>query len=355
MRKTIKKKEGVSFFTNTKKWSLYIYLTVFAIYGNTLFNKYSLDDEFVIKDNKQVQQGIKSIPEIFTSQYVQSKESSFGYRPVTKAVFAIEYEFFGENPFVSHLINVLLYAITCILLLKLLIKVLLPKTGYVFVFITLLLWICHPLHTEVVASLKNREEIIYLILCLLSLKYFIHFYEKPKWYIFLAAIALYMLSYITKQSAISFIMIIPMVLWFLYYKNGSLGFIIQNNLKIIITVIALFFATYFLYNIPNLFFPAEKITLFSFENPLHIDHAIAAKIAVSAYAMLFNLKLLLIPHPLVFYYGQFTIPQVNISDVMVIFSLLLHATILFFTVKYLKNKSVIIFGTLFYLALRDLA
>lgn len=348
MVKKNKKANDLSFFENFKKWPLFIYLLVFAIYGNTIFNKYALDDEFVIKNNKQIQQGIKSIPEIFTTPYFQSKEMSFGYRPITKSVFAIEYEIFGENPFVSHFINVLLFAVTCVLLLKLLIKILLPKTGPAFIFIAILLWICHPIHTEVVASLKNREEILYLIFCLLSLQFFIRFFEKQKWYFFIAAIVLYILSFLTKQSAIAFAMIIPMVLWFLFIKSEPISKIVRSNLKIFFSIAVLLLVTYVLYKIPVWIFPTEKIALLSFENPLHFNHSKIAKLSVAAYAMLINLKLLIIPHPLVFYYGQFTIPDVHITDLLVIFSLLLHASILFFIIKYMKNKSVLIFGTLFY-------
>lgn len=348
MVKKIKKSEKISFFENFKKWPLFIYLTVFAIYGNTLFNNYALDDEFVIKHNKLVQQGIKSIPEIFASPYYQSKETSFGYRPVTKAVFAIEYQIFGENPFVGHLINILLFTVTSVILFKLLLKIVLARTGPVFIFFVMLLWICHPIHTEVVASLKNREEILYLIFCLLSLSFFIRFIEQRKWYFLPAALALYVLAYFTKQSAIAFVLIIPMVLWFLYIKIEPIGQMIKKNLNIFVIVMFLFIVTFILYKIPVWFFPAEKINLLSFENPLRFDNSKVSKLALSAYAMLINIKLLFIPHPLVFYYGQFTIPVVRISDFFVIFSLLFHAGMLFFTIKNLKSKSVLIFGILFY-------
>lgn len=348
MSKKDEKINRVSFFENFKKWPLFIYLLVFAIYGNTIFNKYALDDEFVIKNNEQVQKGIKAIPEIFVTQYFQNSNANFGYRPFTKAVFAIEYEIFGENPHVSHFINVLLFALTCTLLLKLLIKIILPRTGPIFIFITMLIWICHPIHTEVVASLKNREELLYLIFCLLSLKHFINFIEKQKWYYLVFAISFYIFSFLTKQSAISFALIIPMVLWFLFIKTEPITLMIKNNLRLISSVLILFVVAYILYKIPNWVFPSDKLELLSFENPLRFEHSKLARISLSAYAMLINIKLLFIPHPLVFYYGQFTIPEVKITDFWVLFSLLLHAIILFFTVKHLKKKSVLLFGTLFY-------
>lgn len=349
MSKKINKNKRLSFFEDFRKWRIFIFLAVFAIYGNSIFNNYSLDDEFVIKNNVQVHKGIKAIPEIFTSQYFTDKVSSFGYRPITKVIFAIEYQIFGENPKVSHFINVLLFALTSIILLKLLIKIILPKTGAVFIFITLLIWLFHPIHTEVVASLKNREELLYLIFCLLSLQHFINFIEKQKWYYLISAICLFILGYLSKQSAIAFILIIPMVLWFMYVKFDNFKNFIKENYKILFSVIILLAVAYILYKIPSWFFPADKIELLSFENPLRINHHTKIeRLSVSAYALLIYIKLLFIPHPLLFYYGQYTIPNVRISDFLVIVSIIIHIGILYYVIKNLKKKSILIFGTLFY-------
>ncbi len=307
-----------------------------------------MDDEFVVKDNQLVMKGIKGIPEIFTAQYYQNKSYSFGYRPITKAVFAVEYELCGVNPGVSHFINILLFAISCTILLKLLIRILLNRTGPVFIFIIMVIWIIHPIHTEVVASLKNREELLYFIFALLSLNYFIKYVEKHKTIHFLLGLFLFALSFLTKQSAISFILITPFVLWYLFVKPEPFLQQIKNNLRVIISILFLLVVAYIIYKIPYWFFPADKLDLLSFENPLRYDHSRLAKLSLAAYTLLIDLKLMLIPHPLIFYYGQYTIPGVKITDFWVLFSLVLHALILMFTAGYIKNKGILIFGIMFY-------
>lgn len=348
MKKKSSAQNRIPFFENIKRWPVIIFIIVFIVFGNTIFNKYALDDEFVIKNNSLVMKGFKGIPEIISTQYFKNKAASFGYRPITKIAFAIEYEIFGLNPAISHLINILLYAIACIILFKLLIKILLERTGPIFIFIITLIWIIHPLHTEVVASLKNREELLYFLFSLLSLKYFILYVEKHKIFYLFSAIILYSLSFFTKQSAISFALIIPLVLWFHFVKHESLIQMVKNNIRIIVSVICLLIAAYVIYKLPMWLFPPDKIDLLTFENPLRFDHSRMAKISLAAYTLLINLKLLFLPHPLVFYYGQFTIPEVHISDFWVIFSLLLHTVILFFSLKYVKKKTILVFGTLFY-------
>src|SRR5687768_11618676 len=90
------------------KIALAILALVLILYGNSLKNGYSLDDEYVIYNNATVQEGIKAIPEIFTSRYATEGESAYGYRPLAKAVFAIEHQLFGNKLAVSHFINLLI-------------------------------------------------------------------------------------------------------------------------------------------------------------------------------------------------------------------------------------------------------
>jgi len=349
MSKISSKHTNIQFFENFKKWRIFIFISVFIVYGNTVFNKYSLDDEFVIKNNTQVHKGIKAIPEIFTTQYFTDRVSSFGYRPFTKATFAIEYQLFKENPAISHLINILLFAITSIVLLNLLIRLILPKTGTVFLFVVMTFWIAHPIHTEVVASLKNREEILYFLFCLLSLKYFMDYAENHNLFKLFFALILFVFGYLSKQSAISFGLIIPMVLWYKYVKFENIKTLFKQNIHIIFSVSVLIVVTILLYKMPIWLFPPDKVELASFENQLRFNfHTKLERLSVALYSFFVYLKLMIFPHPLVFYYGQFTIPTINIKDFTVIFSLLLHLTFLFFVIKYLKKKSVIIFGTLFF-------
>ena len=82
---------------------VFISLACLLIYGNSLKNEFALDDNYVTATSDKtphprVQQGIKGIPEIFSSHYIESRQQNFEYRPVVLTTFAIEYEFFGINP-----------------------------------------------------------------------------------------------------------------------------------------------------------------------------------------------------------------------------------------------------------------
>src|ERR1700741_2005444 len=94
-----------------KNYYIVIFALIFLVYGNSLRNGYALDDNFVTvttpetPNNPRVEKGIKGIPEIFRSHFIETEQQSYDYRPVPLSSFAIEYQLFGSNPLISHLIN----------------------------------------------------------------------------------------------------------------------------------------------------------------------------------------------------------------------------------------------------------
>ena len=89
---------------NPELWfKIILFAFAFILYGNTMRNGYSLDDLYVTYNNPVVKQGIKAIPKIFTSLYIninaeEGGTMNFGYRPVAKAMFAVEHELSATIP-----------------------------------------------------------------------------------------------------------------------------------------------------------------------------------------------------------------------------------------------------------------
>ena len=120
------------------------------------------------KGNRQTREGIMGIPKLLTSKYSEGPGVSYGYRPLGKITMAIEYSLWGNNPHYSHFINILLFAINCFLLLLFIRKIagLLDYKNEMVIYLSMLIFIVHPIHTEVVGSIKNREEILCFIFML---------------------------------------------------------------------------------------------------------------------------------------------------------------------------------------------
>ena len=197
------------------KAAVLISVVCLVTFGNTILNNYNLDDNLVTQNHRLTSKGIKAIPEIYRSPYYQDDMGySYGYRPTTLASFAIEHELFGESATVSHTINLVLYLITC-LLIYFLIKRVFPEKAAIALG-TALLFTVHPIHTEVVASIKNRDELLSLFFMLLGIMSFIMTRYKAKWHKSLLftvlGICVVGLSLSSKLSAAALILLIPFLI-----------------------------------------------------------------------------------------------------------------------------------------------
>lgn len=329
---------------NLKIWYLLIAVIAFILYGNTISNRYSLDDSYVTSVNPMVQQGIKAIPAIFTSNYItmnaeEGGQHNYGYRPVAKATFALEHQFFGENPHVSHFINVLLYALTGMLLFSLLLK-LLKGYHYLLPLLTVVLFMVHPIHTEVVASLKNREELLSFLGALASLHFFLKWNETGKKINILWALLTFALGYMSKVNVMTFLFIIPLVFYF---------FTDTKPRKIALTTLLIVVVLALVVMIPRFIIGTAVRPMQFIENPLQFDPTFAERIGTSMMVLLFYLKMLVFPHPLLFYYGYDMIPVTTPANPLVWLALLMHAGLFAYAMYTFRKKSIFSFAILFYL------
>ncbi len=194
----------------------------FVLYGNTLGHKYCLDDAIVIARNEFTKKGMEGIPDIFTTEsftgfFGKQKELVSGarYRPLSITTFAIEQEFFHGNTMISHFINILLYALTAFFI-YLILKNILKGTNAVYEympFITAILFLFHPIHTEVVANIKGRDEILALLLSLAGCYAVIKYLEKQNRILLISGALLWFMALLSKENAIVFWALMPMMLF----------------------------------------------------------------------------------------------------------------------------------------------
>jgi tetratricopeptide (TPR) repeat protein len=312
----------------------------FLLYGNTIPNKYSLDDDLVTANNEIVKKGISGIPKIFTTLYQNLDNFKYEYRPIVKLTYAIENEIFGSNPEVSHFFNILLYFLSSILLFFILQKIF-PNIHILFSVIVVTLFIAHPIHTEVVASLKNRDEILSFIFSLITLFYTIKLGETEKKVYFFPIVVFFLVALLSKQSAMVYAAICPMVLLYLPKKT---------SFKSIIILFSLLVGTYLVMKLIEKGLISRNVRdKFFWDNPLYFYKSYAIRSATGMMTLLFYAKILIFPHPLLFYYGYNMIPISNWNNIWVILILLLHLALFVFAVFLFKKKNPIGFGILYYL------
>ena len=132
------------------------------IYSGSYGHDFAYDDLAVVKENRFVMKGSDGIGDILNTQYFEGYDpntNARAYRPVSLVTYALEYEYFGQNPRVHHFVNILLYALTSIVLLLALLQML-NRYHWSLAFMTTLLFVVHPVHVDVVANIKSRDELI---------------------------------------------------------------------------------------------------------------------------------------------------------------------------------------------------
>ena len=314
----------------------------FVLYGNTISNNYSFDDIYVT-NNPEVKKGFDAFPGLFTSLYANMYEDGkplkFGYRPIVKATFAIEYGLFGSNPHMSHLINILLYALTGIILF-LLLKKLFHKFHIFFPIITTMIFMAHPTHTEIVASLKNRDEILAFLGVISTLFLFVNYIETKKFYYIVLGLLVYSLAYLSKPTVLVFVFVYPLVLYF--FTNAKTKHIVLITISVLVVA-------WLTKTIPRFYIESAQRPVLYIENPLLYDGTFMTKITTGLYILMFYVKQMIFPVSMKFYYGYNTIPIVNWSNFQVIFSVVLHSALFIFAILKIRKKHILSFGILYYL------
>ncbi len=323
------------------KVSLYLIIGLCVlIYGNTLTNKYSFDDEYVIVNNKRVEQGFSGISKIFKSRYIESSDQNFGYRPITLASFAIEYGIFGATPAVSHFFNLFIYIITCLLLYKIL-RSLFKHSHWFLPLIITILFVVHPIHSEVVNNVKSRDELLCFLFALLALASAIKYARKPQNIWLLGVFIFMVLSFLSKLSSLTFLAIIPLTLYF--FENA--------NKKILLKVIGVLLLPILIYKLINtqLIDAVGNRNLLFIENPLFVNGAnFFDKIPMAFYSIFYYIKLLFVPHPLLSYYGYDHVSIVGWNNIYVWLGVIITIPLAVFIIWKFKTKSILVYGLAFF-------
>jgi len=321
-----------------------VFLVPFILYSNTFWNKFSFDDNFNVQ-NERVKKGWTAIPEIFTSYYHQEENNTFGYRPVVQSMFAIEHSLFGESPAMNHFINVLLYSLLCLMIFVLL-KRLMPETQENILLLIVILFAVHPVHTEVVASNKNREEIVAMLLGICSL-YLFTLYTENKKYIYLIPIpVLIFLSVLSKENALTYPLIFPLIF---ILKTDIKTFNYKKYIVPGILTVIFFFIAWYAWKLPGKILPFEEKELFYFENPLHSDHSFSAKLYTTGITLWFYIKILFVPYPLRYFYGYNMLPDDTINIIASVIGFIIFACLFIFAILNIRKHKELSFFIFFFL------
>lgn len=211
-------------------WMLSI--SAFILYVATIQYGFVLDDLAVIENNRFVQEGFGGIPDLLSTFYWKGFwDANAGlYRPLSMVMFAIEWAISPNNSGIHHFVNVLLYALTIGLLFKLLLK-LLPSYSVWVSFSIALIFMLHPSHTEVVANIKSRDEILCFLFFILTFRSLLKA-RSGKPIDAVKTALLFFACLLSKEAGIMYLPIFGLYFWMV--KKESIGSVFKQLLPLIL-------------------------------------------------------------------------------------------------------------------------
>ena len=381
-------------FTFLAGWGIFI--LGILIYSNSLFNLYAVDDAIVIYDNEFTTKGTAGIPGLlkydtfrgfFKVEGKQALVSGGRYRPLTPVMYALEVELFSpkkldENDrpvkdkdgdelfdpedggrhnavkFVGHLINVLLYGLTGVVLFWLFMQFFPPRAkkegwknfGPFVAVAAAVLFIVHPVHTEVVANVKGRDEIMALLGSLAALYFSFRAYREKKTVLNIWAAALFSLALFSKENAITFVAVVPLAYWF--FTKADFGKTALQTLPFLGMAIVFFIIRGSILDWTLGGTPPRELM----NNPFlklvgnqYVDFTTGEWLATVFYTLGYYLKLLVVPHPLSHDYYPRAVEIMTFANWQVILSVLAHVAMGVYALVRLPKRDPVSFGILFYL------
>lgn len=161
-------------------YALVLFIGTLCLYSPSIGFGFTMDDPLVTALNADVSATDGDISRYFTHGFYEA--TTYGtqnnnlYRPVTSLSLALNYRASGHrfDTRAFHLTNVFLYAL-CVLVAFLCLRTLLERSrwrtaasAWLFAFLIAALFAVLPSHTESVANIKHREEVLALLFGLLA-------------------------------------------------------------------------------------------------------------------------------------------------------------------------------------------
>lgn len=347
--------ESLAILNKFRVQAIIVSVLALVLYANTFMHETAHDDGIVIVKNEYVQEGFAGIPSILTkdaydSYYRQlnttNQLSGGRYRPLSIITFAIEQQILGAVPkdkvdslmaantaygvhgpqeeklvrdmHVRHVFNVLWYILALIALLYFL-RYIVFRTEPLMALIAAVIFAIHPIHTEVVANVKSRDEIMSLMLMCMTFIFAFKYEETKKIKLLIIAMVSYFLAFLSKEYSITLAVLLPLAMY--VFNRYSIRKSIVAFLPFALVIVAYFILRWSIGVSTQAGENSENEVL---NNP-YLFASGAEKLATEIATTLNYLKLLLFPHPLSADYSYNSIPYKDFSNPIVWLSLVVHA------------------------------
>lgn len=354
----------------------YLVLVIAALlaYGDTLTLKYASDDRMIIYENDYTLQGdVQKVltKDAFTGYFGDGEQLVAGgrYRPLSQLTFMAEYQMFGGGikdsvglhrasqnervfsnsalPVIQHSFNVLYFILLCIIVFVVLQKIFPQfdneKWYLSLPFLATMIFLLHPLHTEAVANIKGRDEIMCMLGSMLALLCSLRYVEVRRWWWLALSFLAMVFALFSKENAITFLAVVPLALYFMPQEKRKTDYLWTLIPIFVASVLFLIVRAKVLNGMLS-----DSGNTLALNNPF-VGQSKAAEIATVLVTWAIYLKLMILPHPLTHDYYPNQIEITNFSNPLVWLVMVAVIALLFFMVKKFKKKDVLAFAIAFFI------
>lgn len=213
----------------------------FIIYSNSICGKFVFDDEVLVKDNVYIKSRA-NLTHVFTGNLIEgAARKSVFYRPVQAITYMADYSVWKLDVRGYHITNIILHVLAALSVYWI---TLILSGARAASFFTALLFITHPVHTEAVAYISGRADILSALFMMLCLAFYIKQCSVKRIGIYSAMMACFVLAVLSKEYAL----ILPVLILIYHYAfrrkvlvSGFLSILSISLVYIIIRVTILNF------------------------------------------------------------------------------------------------------------------
>ena len=224
------------------------------------------------------------------SAYMQGGEWREGhYWPLLYTTFWIEHKLWGFSPAGYHIVNILIHFANTVLIWRLLARLAVPGAWFAAA-----VFAVHPLHTESVAWIIARKDMLATLFCLAALSVWLRFVEFRSWRRYAGSLLLFAAAMLCKSVAVVFPATLLILQW---WREGSItrGHLLQT-------------APFFLVRIA---IAVADMLFYQNVQPTSLGYSAAERVLIAAHALWFYMAKLLWPMELAIIYPHW---NVNAAD-----------------------------------------
>ena len=306
---------------------LIILLSLFS-YFNIFKNEFVWDDHVFILDNEDIR-SFSNIP-LFFSEDVDGL-----YRPLRSLHYTFVYSLAGKDGFLYHFNSLFFHAIISILVFLIIYEVVGKRNTSL---IASLIFAAHPIHTGRVTNITASFDLLGIFFMLWAFYCYIKYSNSNNKNYFLFSLLLFLIAVFSSEEAI----VLPLLIILYEFSFNRKEFIEKIKIKKINNIIKNF-APYF---VVALFFILIRFFVLGIKG--RMQEYLAGNFFLTMLTMLkvyvYYIYLLIAPINLTLYREVEAVS--SLFDFKVIISSLILVSIIFFTIKYNKNK--ILFFSVFW-------